>query len=168
MRTDVNKITDVVIKYLFFQIKRAQIGDIAKSTIRNYCKPLKLFCEMNNIILNWKIISKGIPKSPDASNDRIPTIEEIQKLIEYPDRRLKPITYTMFSSGIRVGAWEWLRWRDVIPIEQDGILYAAKLVVYSGEPEQYFSFITPKLILHLVNGCHLELHKVKILQKTHG
>ena len=144
MRTDVNKITDVVIKYLFFQIKRAQTGDIAKSTIRNYCKPLKLFCDMNNIILNWKIITKGIPKAPDTSNDRIPTTEEIQKLIEYPDRRIKPITYTMLSSGIRVGAWEWLRWKDIVPIEQDGKVVAAKIIVYSGEPEQYFSFITPE------------------------
>ena len=30
-KTDVNKITDIVIKYLLFQIKRAQTGDIAKT-----------------------------------------------------------------------------------------------------------------------------------------
>ena len=143
-KTDADKISDMLIKYLLFQIKRARRGDIAESTIRNYYKPLKLFCEMNNIILNWKIISKGIPKAPGTSNDRIPTIEEIQKLIEYPDRRIKPITYTMLSSGIRVGAWEWLRWRDVIPIEQDGNIVVQRLVVYSGEPEQYFSFVTPE------------------------
>jgi hypothetical protein len=142
VKTDSNKITGMLIKYLLFQINRAKNGDIAKSTIRNYYKPLKLFCEMNNIILNWKIISKGIPKAMDACNDRIPTMEEIQKLIEYPDRRIKPIVYTMLSSGIRVGAWEWLRWRDVIPVERDGKIVASKLLVYSGEPEQYFSFIT--------------------------
>lgn len=142
VKTDANKITGMLIKYLLFQINRAKIGDIAKSTIRNYYKPLKLFCEMNSIILNWKIISKGIPKGQDASDDRIPSMEEIQKLIEYPDRRIRPIVYTMLSSGIRVGAWEWLRWQDVIPHEQDGNIVAAKLLVYSGEPDHYFSFIT--------------------------
>ena len=144
IKSNANQISDFIIKYLLFQIKRVRVGEIAKSTIRNYYKPLKLFCEMNNIILNWKIISKGIPKSSDTSNDRIPTIEEIQKLIEYPDRRLKPICYTMLSSGIRVGAWEYLRWGDVTPIEQGGDVVAAQVIVYSGEPEQYFSFITPE------------------------
>ena len=141
---EINKIADMFIKYLLFQIKRSQLGDIAKSTIRNYYKPLKLFCEMNNIVLNWKIIAKGIPKSLDSSNDRIPTLQEIQKLIEYPDRRIKAIVYTMLSSGIRVGSWESLRWRDIIPIEQDGNIVAAKIIVYSGDPEQYFSFISPE------------------------
>lgn len=34
-----------------------------------------------------------------AANDRAPEIEEIQKLIEYPDRRIKPIFWIMISSG---------------------------------------------------------------------
>jgi hypothetical protein len=38
-----------------------------------------------------------------------------QKLVEYPDRRIKPIVYTMVSAGIRIGAWEYLRWKHVIP-----------------------------------------------------
>jgi hypothetical protein len=31
-------------------------------------------------------------------------MEEIRKIAEYPDRRIKAIVYTMTSSGIRLGA----------------------------------------------------------------
>jgi hypothetical protein len=35
--------------------------------------------------------------------------EEIQKITEYPDRRIKAIDCTMVSSGIRIGSWDYLR-----------------------------------------------------------
>lgn len=64
-------------------------------------------------------------------------------LVEYPDRRIKAIVSLMMSSGIRLGAWDYLRWKDVNPIfdESDNIL-AAKLTVYSGEPEEYSTYIS--------------------------
>jgi hypothetical protein len=54
-----------------------------------------------------------------AANDRAPTFEEIRKLVEYPDRRIKPIVYTMCASGIRLGAWDYyLRWKHVFSYNQ--------------------------------------------------
>ena len=72
-------------------------------------------------------------------------MEEIHKIIEYPDRRIKPIVYTMTSSGIRVGAWDHLKWGHVFPIIKGGkLLVAARINVYSGEDDEYFTFITPE------------------------
>ena len=140
------KLSDLVINYIYFHIQRAQKNEISRGTVRNFYKPIKLFCEMNNIILNWKIISKGMPMGAQNSNDRIPSEAEILEVLKYPDRRIKPVLYTMISSGIRIGAWEWLKWKNVIPIYDQGksIIIAAKIIVYDGEPEQYFSFITPE------------------------
>ena len=76
------------------------------------------------------------------ADDRIPTFEEIRKLIEYPDRRIKSIVYIMASSGVRLGAWDFLKWGHITPIERNEEVVAAKLVVYAGEDEQYFSFIS--------------------------
>jgi integrase len=140
------KLSDLVINYIYFHIQRAQKNEISRGTVRNFYKPIKLFCEMNNIILNWKIISKGMPMGAQNSNDRIPSEAEILEVLKYPDRRIKPVLYTMISSGIRIGAWEWLKWKNVIPIYDQGksIIIAAKIIVYDGEPDQYFSFITPE------------------------
>jgi hypothetical protein len=90
-------------------------------------------------------VSNGIPSGPENANDRIPTIDEILKVLKYPDRRIKPVLYTMISSGIRIGAWEWLKWKNIIPIHDErNYIIAAKIIVYDGEPEQYFSFISPE------------------------
>ncbi len=67
----------------------------------------QLFFEMADIPFSWKKIMRGLPKGKKYADDRIPTIEEIQKLVEYPDRRIKAIACTMASSGIRIGAWDY-------------------------------------------------------------
>jgi hypothetical protein len=117
-------------------------GEIAIATIRNYYKPIKLFCDMNNILLNWKLISKGLPKGNQIAKDRSPTREEILKLIEFKDLRMRPIILTIISSGIRIGAWDTMQWKHITPIERNGEVIAAKLLVYPGDGEQYFTFIT--------------------------
>jgi hypothetical protein len=45
--------------------------------------------------------------------------------------------YTMVASGIRVGAWDYLRWGNIRPIEQDGKIIATKMIVYVGEEGSY-------------------------------
>ena len=87
----------------------------------NFFHLIKLFCEMNDLTtLNWKRLSKALPKVKSySSNDGAPTIEEIRKLVEYPDRRIKPLVYVMCSSGIRLGAWDFLRWKHVTPIKNE-------------------------------------------------
>lgn len=136
---------DSFMRFIMYQIERAKSGAIAESTISNYYKASKLFCEMNELPINWRRIAKGIPRGRRAANDRIPTLEEIHKLLEYPDRRLKPIIFTMISSGIRIGAWDTLQWKHITSIRNNsGEIIAAKLVVYPGDQEEYYSFITPE------------------------
>lgn len=84
-------------------------------TPTNYYNPVKLLCIMNDVELNWRKISRGLPSAKVTANDRSPLIEEIRKVIEYPDKRIRPIVYTMCSSGIRIGAWDFLKWKHITP-----------------------------------------------------
>ena len=109
-----------------------------------------MFCDVTDITIQWKKITRGLPKRKRYADDRAPTLEEIHKIIEYPDRRMKPIVYTMASSGIRVGAWNHLKWNHISPIVSgDGKLVAAKINVYAGEDDEYITFITPEAYLSL-------------------
>jgi len=141
-----------LMSFIIFQKERVIKGEIEASTISNYYKPIKLFCDVNDILVNWKFLSRGIPKGKHASDDRTPTLEEIHQLLKYPDIRIKPIVLFMVSSGIRIAAWDFLKWKHIIPIEHDhGILIAAKVIVYAGDPEQYYSFITSESYYALKN-----------------
>ena len=143
-------VEESLMSFIDFQRERVRRGEISESTITNYYKATKLFCVMNDLVLNWSKISRGLPAGRRAANDRAPTIEEIQKLLEYPDRRIKPIVHTMASSGIRIGAWDYLQWKHVKPIcNKKGELIAAKLEVYAGDIEQYHCFITPEAFASL-------------------
>lgn len=144
-------LTNELLKFLHYQKDRVARKEIEEATVSNYFKAIKLFCEMNNIIsINWKLLARSMPKGRHSSNDRPPSRDEINKLIDYPDRRIKPIILVMISSGIRVGAWDDLKWKHVIPIEKDGTLLAAKLLIYAGENEEYFTFMTPQAYNALV------------------
>ena len=110
---------DNILIFLDFHKQRVRQKELAAGTLKNYYRAAKLFCEMNDLPLNWKRITKGLPRAKNSSNDRAPTIEEIRKLVEYPDRRIKAIVYAMASCGFRLGAWDYLQWKNVTPIIND-------------------------------------------------
>ena len=131
-----------------FQKERVSNKEVSPSTVPNYFKAIKLFCQANRLsnIVEWKLVSKGIPRGLKAADDRAPTLEEIQKLLEFPDRRIGPLVLTLVSSGIRIGAFETLKWKHITPIydKDKNEVIAAKILVYPGDREQYYSFLTPE------------------------
>jgi hypothetical protein len=149
-RADPNWAFNNIIRFLHYQKERVGKKEITAGTLHNYVKTLKMFCEITDIAIPWKKITRGLPRGRRYADDRSPTIEEIHKIIEYPDRRIKPLVYTMSSSGIRVGAWDYLKWGHVSPIiKEECKLLAARVNVYAGEDDEYFTFITPEAYLSL-------------------
>lgn len=156
-----------VLKFMVYQLERVNQKEIVGSTVQNYVKSIKLFCEMADLNIQWKKITRGLPKGKSYADDRIPTDEEIQRLLEYPDRRIKAIIYTMTSSGIRLGAWDYLRWRNIKPIEKEGIgIVAAKMIVYEGEDEEYFTFISKEAFLELNEWMQYRLKSGEIIDEN--
>ncbi|MBS7644132.1 site-specific integrase [Candidatus Bathyarchaeota archaeon] len=124
-------------------------------------KPVKLLLEMNDITdINWKKISRMLPSSRRYALDRAPTMDELRLLLTNSDLRFQAILLTIASSGIRIGAWENLNWGHVEPIKCEGNVVAAKLRVYAGDPEEYFTFITPE--------AYEKLQKYMELRAAHG
>ena len=51
-----------IVKFLQFQKERVRKEEITGATLRNFVKAIKLFCEMSDIPITWKKISRGLPK----------------------------------------------------------------------------------------------------------
>jgi hypothetical protein len=149
-QSNVNWVFTNILKFVLFHKERIHKKEISGATLINYLKAIKLFCEMSDLSINWKKITRGLSRGKRYANDRIPIISEVRKIVEYPDRRIKPIVYTMCSSGIRLGAWDYLKWKHIIPILNDkNEIIAAKIRVYADEEEEYISFISLEAYSHL-------------------
>lgn len=120
--------------FLKEQKDRAERHEIEASTIKNYRNPLRLFCIMNDIPVNWEKLNKKLPKGREAADDRPPTVEEVKKILRFVDPRIRLIVLVMISSGIRIGSWDYMRRGRISPIERDGKVVAARLNAYNKGP----------------------------------
>lgn len=138
-----------VVNWIRYQKGRVEEHEIDEVTVRSYYKPVPLFYSQNDILsINWKRITHNLPHGTPIQRDRAPTSDELRQLLTYQstDRRIKLIVTFMASSGIRLGAWDYLRVGDLEPIRKDGKIVAAKLLVYRGQnkgkAKQYTTFIS--------------------------
>ena len=58
------------INFITTQNKRIEKGEVTAGTVRNYYKPAKLFCDQNDIIVNWKKITRGMMKEKQYADDK--------------------------------------------------------------------------------------------------
>jgi integrase len=105
------------------------------SSIHNYISAVLAFYKINDVILNISKINKFVPENRKVRNDRAFTHEEISKLLDAADERMKVVILLLASSGLRLGAIFSLRIRH---------LQKRKLLVYENDREEYFTFVTPE------------------------
>jgi len=140
---DPRKLEQIILHFIDWLKSRGVSG----STIRQYVQAVKLLLFMNDCenALKWGKISKMMPKARKIGLDRAPTKEEVRKLLEYADIRLKALILLLCSSGIRIGSVEYLKWKHVVPVEYQGYRFAKLIVpVSKGSEEAYTTFITPE------------------------
>jgi hypothetical protein len=61
-KEDINWAFSNVLRFIHFQKERVDKKEISGATVRNYAKSIKLFCEMADIPIPWKKITRGPPR----------------------------------------------------------------------------------------------------------
>ena len=103
--------------------------------ISNYLLPIKTFYKINDVVLNGYKITKFMPERIKVNRDRAYSHEEIGKMLEIADERMRVVILLLASSGIRIGAIPSIKLRNL----QD-----SKITIYESANEEYFTFITPE------------------------
>ncbi|MFY9873604.1 MAG: tyrosine-type recombinase/integrase [Candidatus Nitrosopolaris sp.] len=149
-------IEKIVISFISAENNRVENREVTAGTVGNIIKAVKTLLEMNDVTsVNWKKIKRVLPKVRRYALDRVPTINEIQNIVEAADIRGKALTPVFISSGTREGAIKQLKVGDYTRTEGVG-----RLTVYNGDPERYVSFISPE-------ACNA-LDKYLTFRREHG
>ena len=140
------KLQHMIEDYVVLLQNKVNNQEITARTCITMIPPIKLFCEMNDIILNWQKIGRLLPRGSNNAADEAYTREQIKRMLEFADLRTKIPILFMASSGMRLGGFQSLTDGCIKPIhdEKSGKLLAAHIVVYKGTDEEYDTFISPE------------------------
>ena len=128
---DPRKIEAMIIDFIISLKKESK----SYSAIRNYVSAVLAYYKINDVVLNVTKINKFMPEQKRVRRDRAYTDIEISKFLGIADERMRVIVLLLASSGIRIGAIQSLKLRNLEDV---------KLTVYEGDRDEYFTFITPE------------------------
>jgi site-specific recombinase XerD len=124
-----------IIEYIMSLRKRG----LSSNTISTWLLGIYHLYEMNDVPLNKKKINMFKGEFSRKVIDRAYRHEEISKILDVSDLRMKVIILLMASTGMRVGALPSLRIRNLEKIDS-----VYKVTVYEGTNQQYYTFCTPE------------------------
>ena len=143
---------NIIAEYIKYHTLQAEEGKLSPNTVPNYIKPIKLLLDANEVAIHWKRLYRMYPR-PINSQDRAYTREEIQNMLSVAHDITDKVILTMYSSaGFRLESWDYFTWQDVVWFREEeeevgrgkGRFKGAGLMVYRGDPESYWTFITPE------------------------
>ena len=137
--TNNNKEIENHIIEFVISLKKKGMGFVA---IRNYVAAVCKFYRINDVILNTNKINQYLPEFRKSKKDRAYRYEEIHRLMDVADERMRAIILLLASSGMRVGGIPSLRLRNLERV--DSYLNFYKITVYEGYNEEYVTFCTPE------------------------
>jgi len=129
---------------------------LSNSTLSGTLAALWRFYFMNDVTdINWVKVRGYVGKHKPTNKDKAYTVEQIRQLVQIADLRFKVLLLLLTSSGIRIGAVAGLKTGDLTPIQN---FYQVN--VYTGEPEEYFTYCTPE--------CRMYIDKYLTERRTAG
>lgn len=143
-------VRNIIAAFIEEEKKLVDTKALNPNTVPNHVKPIKVLLDSNSIPLHWKSLTSMFPRQQET-NDRGYEREELQKMLDVAKSLVDKVIVTLFSSaGFRIEAWNYFTWKDLTFIRySDGSFKGGALLVYRGDPEQYYTHFTPEAAKYL-------------------
>jgi integrase len=134
------KIEQSIIEYIILLKKTKSYG-----AIHNYVAAIIAFYKIKDIVLNVSKIKRFMPDKRKSNKDRSYTREEILKLLEFADERMRTVILLLASTGMTIGAIPSLTLSNLETIEtENSEIKIYKITVYENHNEEHFTYCTPE------------------------
>jgi len=145
LKRDPNAGRNRIKRYIMKIKKEVEEGKLNPNTSHNRLKSIKMMLRANEIDFSWYLIDKMMPKEK-KSEDRAYTQKEIHSMMTHCVDIVDKVIITMFSStGVRLEAWDYFTWSDIIQFRNNNGNYKGGAVrVYHGDAEEYWTHTTPE------------------------
>lgn len=101
---------------------------------------MKAFFDCNDVELRWSKINRLKPARIKKTGGEAWITEEVAKMISFTSElRTKTFIHFIASSGIRIGALQNIKLRNITQIED-----CKSILVYEGTIDEYTTFLTPE------------------------
>ena len=142
--SDIRCIESDIIKYIVYL---KNVDKLGYGTIHNYLVAIEHFYTIcGDLSLNYKKISRYLPEPQATADDRGYTRDEIAKMLDGSDTRIRALILLLASNGMRIGAIAdkekpLLKLKHLSKIKEHNLY---KITVYQGFKEEYICFTTPE------------------------
>jgi integrase len=135
---DPRKVEDNVIQFVILLKKQGK----GFGAIHNYVSAISKYYRTKRVYLNTKHINEYLPEFKKSKKDRSYSYEEIRRLLDIADERLRTIILLLACTGMRIGAIPGIRLRNLEKIEIDAVTSIYKITIYENTNYEYTTFCT--------------------------
>jgi integrase len=128
-----------IIEYLI-QLKNPP-HSLRYATRSQYLAAIMTFYDLNEVVVNKKKIYRYLGEEERPIENRAYTKDEIAKMLEVSDERIKAILLFLASTGVRIRAIIELKLQDLQRVPECDLY---RVTVYSDSRERYLTFMTPE------------------------
>ena len=132
-------IQNQIIQYLIY-LKNPPLS-LRYATRSQYVAAIITFYDLNEVVLNKKRIYRYLGEEERPIENRGYSTEEITKMLEVCDERVRALILFLSSTGVRIRAIIELKLEDLVSFPDYGLY---QVTVYSDAKERYTTFTTPE------------------------
>ena len=117
--------------------------NLTRLSIKGYLNGIKLFLDMNDVVINWVKIKKFLPEASKPSGQNAYSNEDCREILGSSiNKKFRCLVHLLASSGMRIGGVRELQMKHLGEMPHG----CKSVLVYADTKDEYYTFISPEAV----------------------